>query len=97
MASKSSSFLRVSILLTTKNTGTFTRFNCSIMKLSPGPRFSLPATTNKTASVSFKDSMAASTMNSPNLCFGLCTPGVSMKTICFASSVYTQIIRLRVV
>ena len=37
--------------------------------------------------------MAASAMNSPNLCFGLCTPGVSMKTICFASSVYTQIIR----
>ena len=41
-----------------------------------------PQTTrNNTKSTSFIDSLAEFTIYSPSLCFGLCIPGVSTKTI----------------
>ena len=79
--SNSSLSSNLSILFNTNITGVFIPLKSSIIFLSPGPIFFESSTTNNTKSTFLNASVADFTINSPNLFFGLCIPGVSKNTI----------------
>ncbi len=86
-----------SILLITRKTGVFVSFKRSIINSSPRPKPSVALIINEIKSTSLSVFCATFIIKSPNLCFGLWIPGVSINTICAWSSVYTPWILFLVV